>query len=272
MEKVLIVFDFDGTLVDSAAQFKEAIEDFHKQTLNNKNCTEEIKENIVKNYGLRGNYDYGMTISGKEITQKQQGKIVNDIIKYIDTLRIDGNKPLKFKFFDGIKNLLEDLRKKYSNICDFAICSRSNQRNIRITLQENYLRDFFVAVVSETAEIKKPNPELMYQTIKEATENSQGGCEKTYTKIIMIGDTDNDINLAKEFKNKQQDCDIETIAVSYGGFQTKEHLQKSQPDIIVDSIEELKQKLTERLEECRELLLNKILKELNWNKSKGIAK
>lgn len=271
MEKVLIVFDFDGTLVDSAAQFKEAIEDFYKQTLN-KNCTEEIKENIVKNYGLRGNYDYGITIGGNKITQEQQGKIVNDIIKYIDELRIDENKPLKFKFFDRIKDLLRDLRKKYSNICDFAICSGSNQKNIRMALQENYLRDFFVTVVSETAEIKKPNPELMYQTIKEATENSQGGCEKTYTKIIMIGDTDNDINLAKEFKNKQQDCDIETIAVSYGGFQTKEHLQKSQPDIIVDSIEELKQKLTERLEECRELLLNKILKELNWNKSKGIAK
>ena len=83
MEKVLVVFDFDGTLVDSATQFKEAIEDFHKQTLN-KNCTEEIKENIVKNYGLRGNYDYEITICGKEITQEQQGKIVNDIIKYID--------------------------------------------------------------------------------------------------------------------------------------------------------------------------------------------
>ena len=87
----------------------------------------------------------------------------------------------------------------------------------------------------------------MYQEIKELKENPQNNNAKDYTKIIVIGDTYNDINLAKEFKNKQQDCNIETIAVSYGGYQAKEHLQEFQPDIIVDSIDELKQELAHRL-------------------------
>ncbi len=246
MEKILVVFDFDGTLADSATQFKEVIEDFYKNTLK-ENCTEEIKENIVKNYSLRGKCDYGITTKGEKLTQEQQGKIVSDIIRYVDSLRADENKPLRFRFFDGAKDLLKSLE-KYSYICDFVICSGSKQKDIKNALQENDLQDFFRTIVSETVEIRKPNPQLMYQAIRELKENPQNNHAKDYTKIIVIGDTYNDINLAKEFKNEQQDCNIETIAVSYGGYQAKEHLQEFQPDIIVDSIDELKQELAHRLE------------------------
>lgn len=229
MEK-LIVFDFDGTLVDSASQFKEIIKMYYKNNLPNEVCSEEVANNIVKHYGEYGNFDYKITLNNKQLSKEEQGKVVFDIMEYMGQLR--KNNKVSFRFFNGAKEFLHSLKDSY----DLVICSGSAKESIEYSLQENNLSPLFKNVVSERSEhINKPNPELLKRAI-DSTKNN-------YKQIIVVGDTDNDIQLANNFKKFYTNYNVKTIAVSYGFFQDKQHLQQFNPDKTVDSLEELKDNL-----------------------------
>ena len=241
MEKVLIVFDFDGTLVDSAMQIKNrVVPSYYERKLPMEACTEEIRDEITKNYGKRGKYNYGIVRNGKELTEEEQGKVVGEIMELLGVLRSDKDNPLKFEFFDGMKELLKDIVEKYYNVCDLAVCSASEKNDIEKALQENGLKNLFKTIISEQQlAIKKPDPKLLEQAIIETRGN--------YKKIIVVGDTSNDINLLKKFRDKHKNYDTKIIAVSYGSFQPKKYLEECQPDIMVDSVEGLYKNLVSQL-------------------------
>lgn len=241
MERALIVFDFDGTLVDSAAQLKSrVIPSYYEKKLPMDVCTKEIKDEITENYGRRGKYKYGIVRNGKELTEEEQGKVVSEIMELLGVLRSDKDNPLEFEFFDGMKELLKDIVEKYDKVCDLAVCSASEKNDIEKALQENGLEHLFKTIISEQQlATKKPDPKLLEQAIIETRGN--------YKKIIMVGDTDNDINLLKKFRDKHKNYDTKIVAVSYGSFQPKKHLEECQPDAVVDSVEDLHENLVSQL-------------------------
>ena len=122
MERVLIVFDFDGTLVNTSKWFREiAIPSYYRAKLPEELCTDEIKNEIIRFYGKSGEYDYGITVNRKKLSVEEQGKVISEILAYANELRKKEENYLKIEFFEGMLDLLKDVNTTYGEFCDFAV-------------------------------------------------------------------------------------------------------------------------------------------------------
>lgn len=127
----------------------------------------------------------------------------------------------KAKLFPGAINFLEKIHRAHI----LTINSSGRKANIQKLLEENGVKNLFDLVLADS------------------TTSKEGMLKETLTKFgadpkksIMITDTIGDVIVAKKIG-------LKTIAVTWG-FQSKEMLKKSNPDLLVTSYDELLTKLT----------------------------
>jgi phosphoglycolate phosphatase-like HAD superfamily hydrolase len=201
MKDKMIIFDFDGTIVDSLAQvvavFNDMSEELHFKKIEPENLSE-----------LRN-------LSSMEIFEKFK------VSKWrLPFLLFKGRRKFKERIFEArlqpnMKEVIEELSQSYK----IGILTSNSSKNVKLYLAKNGLDCF--EFISESSLFGKS------RAIKKIIKDF--GCKSS--DIIYIGDETRDIDAAKI-------SGVISVAVSWG-FNSVEILEKHEPDYLINSPVEL---------------------------------
>lgn len=217
MQKIkakLLIFDFDGTLSDSAEMIVEGI-----------NCVFEMngfrrknREHILEQVGLPIENIFENLEEGFEKTEENTKKLIVDFKRvYYEGLQF------KTKIFPGAKETLEYFYKKEKLL---AVASAKRHAPLMEMLDFYGIKKFFQFIVgADDVKNRKPHPEMVEKILKKS------GVKKE--DAVVIGDTHFDVELA-------HNAGVKSCGATYG-IGSKESVIRCKPTIVVDSIEELKE-------------------------------
>lgn len=205
--KSLIIFDWDGTLMDSIGLIVDAM------------------RYAAEKHGLTVTDDATKSIIGIALVDAFPMLFPNDSDKHDDLLANYSEYYVKHcdndKLFDGIKELIQDLHAQGKTL---AIATGKKRKGLQRVLPNSGIEPFFTTTKTADETAGKPNP-LMLQTILSET-------GKSIEEAIFVGDSIHDIRMANNIN-------MDSIAVSYG-CEKADVLAKENPTLIVDSVEQLK--------------------------------
>ncbi len=206
-----IVFDLDGTLLDTLGDLRNSVNFALEKNGLPERSTEEIRS-FVGN-GIR--------------LLMERSVPVNTPIEILDKCFIDfkqhyrENSAVLTKPYDGILDLLNTLKAEniklsvVSNKADFAVKA----------LVEEYFPGIFDCAYGEKEGIKrKPYPDSVFAVLNEMGANPK--------KTVYVGDSEVDIETSKN-------ANLPCIAVTWG-FRDKKVLKELKPEYIIDKPIEIK--------------------------------
>ncbi len=184
-QKFTILFDLDGTLVDTAPDLMLAHNHVMKKFGYPTKSTEDIRNLVGKGAGaLIGRSIWGQ--AKKEFSKVLDDKIKDEMVKEFINFygkNIDNESTL----INGVKEFL--IWCKEQNI-SMAVCTNKQERLSNDLLKKIGIYDFFEYVAgSDTFDYCKPDPRHLTNVV----EILDGDVKKT----IMIGDSETDANAAK---------------------------------------------------------------------------
>jgi phosphoglycolate phosphatase len=207
----LIVFDLDGTLVDTASDLIE--------TLNVILAREglppipyETARTLIGG-GARAMLARGIEAEGRVLPQAEHDRLYSDFISYYTEHIADRSRP-----FPGLGDALDTLA---SSGHRFAVCTNKLERLSVLLLGKLDLLDRFAFVCGQdTFGIQPPDPEILRRTVAAAG----GG------RAIMVGDSVTDIRTA-------QAAGVPVVAVDFG--YTEKPVATYAPDRIIGHFSQL---------------------------------
>jgi phosphoglycolate phosphatase len=192
MRPFTIVFDLDGTLVDTAPDLVA--------TLNLVLAREGLQPvpyvdaRLMVGGGVRMMVERGVKASGRLLPASQIDRLVKDFIAHYAAHIAVHSQP-----FNGVEATLDQL---VESGCHLAVCTNKLEWLSLRLLDVLNLRPRFRAICgADTFGVSKPNPTILNRTIERA------GGDKT--RAIMIGDSSTDIATARA-------AGIPVIAVDFG--------------------------------------------------------
>jgi phosphoglycolate phosphatase len=185
-QKYTLLFDLDGTLVDTAPDLMNAHNHVMKKHGYPTKSTEEIRKLVGKGAGaLIGRSIWGQ--AKKEFKEINDQNIKNEMVKefiYFYAKNIINESTL----INGVKEFLKWCKKE--NI-SMAVCTNKQEHLAVDLLKKIGIYDYFEYVAgSNTFDYCKPDPRHLTNVIKII-----GGDIK---RSLMIGDSETDANAAKE--------------------------------------------------------------------------
>lgn len=207
----LIVFDFDGTLVDSKRDIAFAVNETLKR-MDIPSLSEETIYSYVGN-GVRPLIEEMVASAGKEnALETALGHFRSVYIEHLLDTTV---------MFKGVKEVLEH----FAPHKKMAVASNKPYRYVKKILDGLKMSGYFVSVKGgDSVETKKPAPEMLHAIISEASVKS--------SDTVFVGDSGVDIRTGKN-------AGVKTIGVTYG-FRSKEEILENDPDAIINSPDELK--------------------------------
>lgn len=192
MNAPTIVFDLDGTLIDTAPDLVDTLNVvFAREGL--PPVPYETARNLIGG-GARLMIARGLEAEGRVKTPAELEALFVDFIAYYTDHIADRSRP-----FPGLIDALDELA---ADGCRFAVCTNKLERLSLILLRALNLADRFAAICGQdTFGIQKPDPEVLRRTIAAA-----GGDPR---RAVMIGDSVTDIRTARA-------AGIPVIAVDFG--------------------------------------------------------
>ena len=221
-KKEIIVFDLDGTLINSAPDLCYAL----NQTLSEINIPEITLQEVMGYLG-----DGALELIKRGITKYSNIKNFDTELLRLRFLEIYDNCLLnKTDFYPNVLQTLKDLKKMDFTL---AICTNKPELLAKRIIDGLNGSSFFDRITGgDTYEYRKPDPRHLINTILETG--------KKVEAAIMIGDSDNDINCAKK-------ANIPSIAVNFG--YSKVPVESLNPDLVMSDyinltqhIEDIKKK------------------------------
>lgn len=205
-----VIFDWDGTLGDT----RNAIVESFQQVLKKTGCN-------VKNSTIEKWVGIGTKNTFEKILQECNIKINNSTIDKLSVEKI--NIQLKLtnlvSIFKGTIELLDELKGKLK----IGLATMSSRKVVDKLLFEKKIKEYFDVVFSaDDIHNPKPNPEIFLLTASSLKIKPQD--------CIVIEDSIFGVRAAKA-------ANMKCIAVSSGAY-NKEDLQKEQPDMVVNSLNE----------------------------------
>ena len=181
-KKKLIIFDLDGTLVDSQTDILIA----NNLTLQ-KFGYKTISYNKVKSIigqGIMGNIIKSLAMQKVKASTQEKQDMYDYFFSYYKK-----NVYVKSKPYPGIKNLLKKLQKNYK----LAVCSNKLEKLTKIVLQKSDLKKYFDFVAGgDTFKFKKPHPSVLNNVIKKFKINKKDS--------LFVGDSEHDYHAAQNSK------------------------------------------------------------------------
>lgn len=220
-----IIFDFDGTLLDIKQILERSIEEVLTEKKVNVDMDITIQEIGALLETIQGYPLPKVLLESYEIFKHITS--LNDL-SYFKQLRIAVeifSKYLEYSkdapFFPGTKPLLKRLKKHH----DLFIVSHNKTETIQEHLKKERIKTYFKAVFgSDKIPVQKPDPLALQPPLEVYKERKRD-------EFLMIGDMPSDIIAGRE-------AGFWTIGVT-SGVSKKEILMEYEPNIIVDSLEEL---------------------------------
>ncbi len=192
MPPLTIVFDLDGTLVDTAPDLVD--------TLNVILAREGLapvpydKARTMIGGGARRMIEAGLTFEKRAFTAADVDRLFKDFIAYYAEHIADRSRP-----FPGLIDALDQLA---AQGCILAVCTNKLEGLSRLLLDALGLSARFAAICGQdTFGVQKPNPNILRRTIAQA-----GG---SAARAIMVGDSATDIDTARA-------AGVPVIAVDFG--------------------------------------------------------
>lgn len=188
----IIVFDLDGTLVDSMRDLVPAL----NRTIALDDLPPIAFEDVGHFVGKGAMAMIGRAFEhyGKPVSMGRQKELLGVFLEEYEAHIADATV-----YFDGVTEALDILE---SEGWRFAICTNKFEHLARKLMAEIGGAERFAAITGgDTFELKKPDPAHIVETVKLA-----GGDPE---KAIMVGDSNNDIDAATA-------AGIPSIAVNFG--------------------------------------------------------
>jgi len=210
----LIVFDWDGTVIDSASSIAECI----RQASRDLGLAVPTPERASHVIGL-GLHD-ALRIAVPDLPADQTMAFVARYRAHF-LAREDA-----MQLFAGIEEVLDALRTRGHRL---AIATGKSRRGLERALDVSGLRDHFVASRCADETQPKPHPAMLNELLAEL--------EVPARAALMIGDTSHDLEMARDAK-------VDAVAVTYGAH-PETALRAHAPVACVDSVAALNGWLTQ---------------------------
>jgi phosphoglycolate phosphatase len=208
-----VVFDLDGTLVDTAPDLINAL-----NVILDREGLAPVPLQSARNMigaGARKLIERGLELEGRNASAADIARLTDDFISYYAEHIADASRP-----FEGLERALDDLAGLGYRL---AVCTNKLEWLSKRLLDRLNLSARFSAICgADTFGIAKPDPSILRQTVARA-----GG---ELSSAIMVGDAGPDVGVARR-------AGIPVIGVSFG--YTEVPIADLKPDRVIHHMSEL---------------------------------
>jgi phosphoglycolate phosphatase len=209
----IVVFDLDGTLVDTAPDLINAL-----NYVLDREGLPPVPLHAARNMigaGARKLIERGLEAEARVMTVKELDRMTADYIAYYAEHIADASRP-----FEGLEDALDHLT---ASGCRLAVCTNKLEWLSRRLLDQLGLSARFAAICgADTFGVAKPDPTILKQTVARA-----GG---DMSATIMVGDAGTDIGVARR-------AGVPVIGVSFG--YTDVPIAELKPDRLIHHMRDL---------------------------------
>ena len=208
-----IVFDLDGTLVDTAPDLISAL-NFVLDREGLPPVPLASARNMI-GAGARKLIERGLELEGRVTSVEDVTRLTADFIDYYAAHIADASRP-----FEGLEGALDDLQALGFR---FAVCTNKLEWLSKLLLDQLGLSSRFSAICgADTFGVSTPDPAILQQTIARA-----GGL---VSSAVMVGDAGPDIGVARR-------AGVPVIGVEFG--YTDVPIADLKPDLLIGHMREL---------------------------------
>jgi phosphoglycolate phosphatase len=208
-----VVFDLDGTLVDTAPDLINAL-NFVLEREGLSAVPLDAARNMI-GAGARKLIERGLEVDGRSVSPTDLARLTGDFIDHYAAHIADLSRP-----FEGLESALDDLAKSGYR---FAVCTNKLEWLSKLLLDRLGLSARFVAICgADTFGVSKPDPAILRQTVVRA-----GG---QLSSSVMVGDAGPDIGVARR-------AGVPVIGVGFG--YTDIPIADLKPDRLIQHMGEL---------------------------------
>lgn len=221
MKRPIIVFDLDGTLIDTAPDLLDS--------LNHSLASGEIP--VVDGAGFKRFVGHGGRVMIQRAFAERRKALAAEEHERLFKLFLDHytqNIPGKSRPYPGV---IEAIARFEAAGYAIAVCTNKYEANSLALIEALGLTRHFTAIAGQdTFPFRKPDPRHLTETIALA-----GGDPH---RALMVGDSQTDIDTAKA-------AGIPVVAVDFG--YTDRHVREFEPSKVISHFDELTIDLVERL-------------------------
>ncbi len=210
---LLVVFDLDGTLVDTAPDLLRAL----NHVLAEENLPPVALEAVrhLMGQGAAALLAHGHIVAGRNWQAQDQSHCVERLIDHYRA-----NIAMESDLFPGAGVVLDDLERRGARV---AICTNKPTHLARLLLKELGIDSRFSAIVgSDLGQPRKPDPRHLLRTIECAGHRAG--------RTVMVGDSLNDVKAARG-------CGIPCVVMRFGYLDFP--VEEMGADAIIDGYDQL---------------------------------
>lgn len=208
-----VVFDLDGTLVDTAPDLINAL-----NFVLDREGLPPVPLNSARNMigaGARKLIERGLELEGRSASVEDISRLTSDFIDYYAAHIADVSRP-----FEGLEGALDDLQTLGYR---FAVCTNKLEWLSKLLLDRLDLTPRFAAICGQdTFGIAKPDPAFLRETVARAGGRLPGA--------IMVGDAGPDVGVARR-------ANVPVIGVDFG--YTDVPMTELKPDRLISHMRDL---------------------------------
>ena len=183
----LLVFDWDGTLMDSKAQIVNCMQ----------SAIQELGEEPRSNGQISNIIGLGLEEAIVSLYPLMDGKrVINMAQTYREFYLFKDKTPSPL--FPGVPEMLAELRNQGY---DLAVATGKSRRGLDKGLQETNLHEWFPITRCADETRSKPHPQMLEEILVDHNVEAH--------QALMIGDSEYDLQMAQNAK-------VDALAVSYG--------------------------------------------------------
>ncbi len=211
-----IIFDLDGTLIDTAQDLMAGGNAFFKH-LGFKAILRKNQHEHIAICGGRAMIKFGLEVENKDITQEILDHYYPQLLEQYQKHLTNTSKP-----YPEVENTLGKLKKLGWTI---GVCTNKPEYLAKELLDKLNLMKYFATIVgSDTFPYRKPNPKILLETIKLLNSD--------VVNSILIGDSKTDSDTAKA-------ANVPFVMVEFGHGSLNHSPAALEPDAIVNSFSQI---------------------------------
>jgi phosphoglycolate phosphatase len=207
----LIIFDWDGTIIDSQAHIIETM----MRAIADANLPLPTMEEIRHIIGL--SLDGAISTLFPELSAQDVDQVAQ---LYREHFFASSDQPSPL--FSGVAETIQDL---HASGYYLAVATGKGRRGLDMALKTTGLEPYFHVTRCADETQSKPHPQMLDEILTDLDLEAE--------QALMVGDTSYDMDMAG---NIRMDC----VAVTYG-MHDREHLERSKPTFFIDSIDQISQ-------------------------------
>jgi len=216
MSYSLVVFDWDGTLMDSTHSIVAAIQGACRD------LDLPVPSASAASWVIGLSLESALRRAVPELTASQ-------VPRFLERYRIHYlTRDPELRLFAGIPELLQELAGQGARL---AVATGKSRVGLERALAATGLRSLFDATRCADETFSKPHPAMLHELMQEL--------DVAPGQVVMVGDTSHDMMMACN-------AGVHGLGVTYGAHNLEE-LQGCAPQAVVDSVPAMRQWLLERV-------------------------